>query len=325
MKLLDGMARDGSRSALAVVLKAARSRDPALRAIALGSLALAIADSKALERVLFGLKDPVRDVRSAALRAVVGVRVKDVITALVEYLGRERESRLRVDALKLLMSLTGHNMGLIGGDWKKWWRHEKSSFEFPKEGAAEVTSVRAHDLSYFGIEVSSKRIAFLIDVSLSMLPVTKTSKKKGGSIRKLDLMKRELTSVLRKLAPEARVNIFGFDRAVRSWEKKLRPLSGSGRGDAIKYVRDIGTGGGTNIFDSVELSLADSEVDTIYLLTDGMPTTGRFSTPEGILRGTREINRPRAVTIHCIAFGADSDLLKKLAADHGGQYRFVDE
>ncbi|MCZ6795726.1 MAG: hypothetical protein O7J95_19135 [Planctomycetota bacterium] len=43
---------------------------------------------------------------------------------------------------------------------------------------------------------------------------------------------------------------------------------------------------------------------------DGQPTTGRYSTPDGILEGTRELNRPRGVTVHCIAFGVESELLK---------------
>ena len=46
-------------------------------------------------------------------------------------------------------------------------------------------------------------------------------------------------------------------------------------------------------------------------------------TPE-ILRAIRKINRGRRVTILCIAFGEESDLLKKLAEENGGVYRFVD-
>jgi hypothetical protein len=34
-------------------------------------------------------------------------------------------------------------------------------------------------------------------------------------------------------------------------------------------------------------------------------------------------NRTRQVVVHCIGLGIDSDLLKRLAADTGGTYKFV--
>ncbi len=324
-RILDGLARTGTSSALAVVLKAARSGDTATRAIAMGSLAMVRESSAALEGILSGLKDPARDVRSTALRALRGVREKAIIGTLIDLLGRERESRLRIDALEILIKLTGHNMGPVAADWKKWWELEERIFEFPDRDAAGPTRVKARDLSYFGIEISSKRIAFLIDVSLSMLPIARSKKKSGEKLRKIDLLKRELGSVLRNLSIDTRINILAFDRSVKSWQKSLRSLSGGGLGSALEYVKKLGTGGGTNIFDSIELALGDPEVDTIYLLTDGQPTTGRYSTPDGIIAGTRELNRARGVTIHCIAFGAESDLLRKLAAEHAGEYRFVNE
>jgi hypothetical protein len=42
------------------------------------------------------------------------------------------------------------------------------------------------------------------------------------------------------------------------------------------------------------------------------------------LKGVQELNRVRGITIHCIAFGEESDLLKQLAAQNGGVYRFVE-
>ena len=63
-------------------------------------------------------------------------------------------------------------MGLVHEDWKKWWDGAEAKFEFPKEGDKAITNVKAQrkiDLSYFGIEVSSKKLCFLVDCSSSML------------------------------------------------------------------------------------------------------------------------------------------------------------
>ena len=104
----------------------------------------------------------------------------------------------------------------------------------------------------------------------------------------------------------------------------LQPLAGSGRARAVRFVEAITTGSGTNVFDSLEATLKDRRVDTIYLLTDGNPTRGRFTAPAAILKEIGALNRVRGATIHCIAFGAESKLLKDLAAQNGGKYRFVD-
>ncbi len=103
------------------------------------------------------------------------------------------------------------------------------------------------------------------------------------------------------------------------WAVKL------GEEKKFEYVQDLKLAGGTNIFDSIEIAMQDPAIDTVYLLTDGQPTTGRYSTPPGIVKGVRDLNRARAVTFHCIAFGGQSKLLRDLAAAHGGEYRFVNE
>ena len=54
-------------------------------------------------------------------------------------------------------------------------------------------------------------------------------------------------------------------------------------------------GFGTNIFDTLELALKDQRLDTIYLLSDGEPTTGRFRDTDGICRELKAMNRERPV------------------------------
>jgi hypothetical protein len=362
IQALDAVAAAGTEEGLELVLRYAKSEDAALRAVAMGSLGRLLV-GEALQALIAGLDDSESNVRSAALRTLARKRDKSIIGPLIAFLGKEKEDRLRVDALQLLVGLTGQNMGLVAEDWSKWWEIAADKFEFPKEGGEKkFTDVKAYDLTYFGIEVASKRLGFLVDASGSMTetvavrtrrpgekepeddkePSGKTAVgkdgdgkagggKDGGDVpvkdgraKKIDILKKELTRLLKKLPPETQINILSFDADFEAWQKELQPLAGQGRARAVQFVQGLGTGSGTNVFDTLEAALKDKRVDTVYLLTDGLPTRGRLVEPSAILREIAAQNRVRGITIHCIAFGEESPFLKDLAEQNGGQYRFVD-
>jgi hypothetical protein len=356
IQALDALAEKGTDSALQVILRFAKSRDPEMKAVAMGSLARFSNQPKAREALFAGLRDRDPNIRAVTLRALGGLRDKSMIPALIEVVGDEREQEnMRVSALKLLVRLTNQNMGLVGEDWEKWWDVAEPRFEFPKEDAeGGFTEVQVRDLSYFGIEIASKRLAFLVDISSSMTrmvavrseserreetgettdgrtavaedPESKEGEKKEGDTkaRKIDVLKRELVRVLQKLPIDCGINIITFHGTFAPWQKQLVPIAGAGRARAIQFVKNLQTGRGTNVFDTLEFALKDRRTDTLYLLTDGQPTRGRLTKTADILEEVRVLNRVRGVTIHCIAFGEESDFLEQLAKENGGQYRFVD-
>jgi HEAT repeat protein len=355
IRVLDGLARSGEAAAISAVIEAAQSKDADLRAIALGSLAL-VADKNddALKTLLGGLRDSEPSVRSVVVQALEKIRHKEMIEPLIEALDESSPYSVRVAALQLLVRRTGQNMGLVVEDWKKWWSVASARFEFPKDDDKKVTSVRTYGLEYFGIEIGSKRLAFVVDISSSMtevVPVTRRpaetgpdpepgkgrtrpakpadpppgAPKLGDKAKKIDILKVELARVLSKLPVTTAINIITFDGNFRSWQKSLFPLAGAGRSKAIDFVKGLATGSGTNVFDSLEFALQDRSVDTLYLMTDGNPTRGRLTDPDQIVAEIGKLNRTRGVTIHCIAFGEESKLLERLAAANGGQYRFVSE
>ena len=347
-----------SKRGIEFAIGAASGKDPELRAVAMGSLALRAADPRAMKILLGGLEDLDSSVRNVALRSLRQVRVKSMIGALIRVVDSHPDESFKVRALELLVNASGQNFGLAAVDWKKWWAQSEAAFEFPKQEEEGITSVKKRGLEYFGIEVSSKRLGLIADISSSMrrmvavkaesldeeeeeetvggdgrtrvAPVKKKKKKQGGVVvkdgkaRKIDILKKELTRLLKKLPADTSLNIITFDATYRSWQKVLQPLRGRGRAKALAYVARIATGSGTNVFDTLEFALKDKRVDTIYLLTDGLPTRGRITAPAAILKEIDVLNRARGVTIHTIAFGAESNLLMQLAERNGGQYRFVD-
>ncbi|MBI4601605.1 MAG: HEAT repeat domain-containing protein, partial [Planctomycetes bacterium] len=362
IQALDALATSGTDEAVDVVAKFAGGSDAEARTIAMGSLALAPQSPKAVAALTKGLADDDPVVRLAALKGLGRHRDKAMVEPLIEFLGKEKEERLKANALEILVPLTNQNMGLVYEDWKKWWEANGDRFELPKgDGEKGTTQVKARDLSYFGIEVSSKRLSFLVDISSSMtqeMTVTRRTGKdddplepskgktevkggrKGGGggggggapgggeatkMKRIDVLKRELVRILKKLPADTQVNIITFNRTHKAWQDQLQPLAGGGRDKAVKFVEGLQTGTGTNVFDTVEAALKDKRVDTLYLLTDGEPTAGRITQPQAILEEVRNQNKGRRATIHCIGFGEDSAFLRDLARLNGGDYRFVNE
>ena len=68
------------------------------------------------------------------------------------------------------------------------------------------------------------------------------------------------------------------------------------------------------------LAFEDERVDTIYLLSDGAPSTGPIVQADELRDEVARWNSVRGVVIHCIAVGQDHRLLKGLAEDSGGKY-----
>ena len=88
-----------------------------------------------------------------------------------------------------------------------------------------------------------------------------------------------------------------------------------------KKIEELGVDGiiADEVVDGLMAAMEDPEVDTIYLLTDGLPN----SDPDEILEAVMRENRTRQIIIHCISIGMKSPLLMDLAAMTGGQYKEV--
>ena len=66
-------------------------------------------------------------------------------------------------------------------------------------------------------------------------------------------------------------------------------------------------------------------MDSIFLLSDGLPVGGTYTRPEDIQREIGAINRVRGVRIHCISFGKETQFLKQLASENDGSYKAFPE
>ena len=295
-----------------------RERDPGMRAVLLDLLA----ELSSLEALQFAFDDFTHAdwrVRAAAYDFCRKVRHAGSVPLLFARVDAE-SGRLREDVLDVLQSLTARRHP-TSSQWRDWWASHGASFELVPAGAADPTSKsRSGDtVSYYGIPLVSERVVFVVDVSGSMSARIGT----GGSRSRLDEAKRQLRRVVEATPKHFRFNIVSFHTTVTALLDQMTPAADKVRAEALGTIEALSPTGGTNVHDALERAFAEQDVDTIYLLTDGSPSAGPIQDPEQLADAVQRWNRVRQIRIHCVSIGADSSMLKRIAADSGGDYVMV--
>ena len=170
-------------------------------------------------------------------------------------------------------------------------------------------------------------MTFVIDQSGSM-SAADTSGVKGatgdgeddGPANRLDAAVREVLRALTQLDEQAFANVILFHTTIQPWNDELVRMTKRRRAELSKHLLKQRPIGGTNLYDGLEQALMDPEVDTVLLLSDGVPGAGKYTATDDILRAIRRVNQTRRIVIHCVSLGRDSDLLRRLAAENGGRY-----
>lgn len=211
-------------------------------------------------------------------------------------------------------------------------------------------------VQYHGIATPSKSIEFVIDVSGSMeqevVEKERFKQDEYPSWRRIDVIKTELIKTIRGLEPYVEFNVIAFATDVMPWKKGLvraNPLNKSSAENFVSRLEAIGgsskedlaraglvgsanlEGGKTNTYAALMAALGveegketrdyETELDTIFFLSDGRPSHGKFIEPEDVLREVRAANELRKVVIHTITLGEfEKDFMERLASENGGTF-----
>ncbi|MAF64993.1 MAG: hypothetical protein CMJ84_04945 [Planctomycetes bacterium] len=294
----------------------AKNKDAATRqgaAVALAQLRTPDALELLYEQLLV---DSDRAVRTEALQEIANLRRKDSIARLIARIDAET-GRLRMDVLAALRLITGEDLGTAGTRWRRWWENEGTAFFVPTYAEAlakEKARVRREGeaitrTAFFGLQVASDRVCFVLDVSGSM---------KGA---RMERAKEELSGFVASYPAEDLFNILFFSTDVYPWQDELVPMSEKMRAEAAKYVGRQKPDGSTAVYDALKLAFEDGRVDTIVLLTDGNPQGGTIDDPAEIRAEVQRWNSARHIRIHCVSLDGEQPLLRNLAADSGGTFR----
>lgn len=331
-------------------------REPLVRAVLCDYLgARAAHDPRAAALLLPALGDEHASVLAAAVRGLARSRTPTTADALVRLLGREDlTGRVRGDAMRALQGLTGERFASVE-EWRSWWETARDDFAAPapddpagrSRGAGEGgagghrTITRLDPPNHGGSTIygaiESSAVLFVVDFSYSMH--VKLLAGDGSNPTRLDYVKESLASVIEaQLDEHDTFNIIAFSTEVRPWKRKLTRANAAGKRDATRWVRALRPDGETNISDALALAFQHPDVDTIYFLTDGMPTRSETTVCDEILGLVRGWNAGRNVRVNTIAFLAgdgaafnvieskdmSSSFLRALAEQSGGTFTLCD-
>lgn len=301
----------------------ARHKDPEVRMGAAVALA-ELRTPEALQLLYILMVDPDHLVQRESLQQIGNLRRKDTLPALFQRINGAR-GRNRLQVLVTLRLITGLDHGTSARRWQNWWNAEGEAFVVPpyeealKAEQERITRRKENSTvsTFFGLQVVSDRVCFILDVSGSMEQLT-------GKLKRIDAAKNQLTGVLKKYPTGDLFNVIFFASDTNAWAEGLVKMDEGARKDVLRYIERQNAGGGTAIYDGLLLAFEDRRIDTIFLLTDGDPGGGTIDNPDLIRAAVKRWNDSRHIRINCIAIGKDSTLLKNLASDSGGAYHKED-
>lgn len=295
---------------------AVRAKEPSTRCAAIEVLAKERAQDS-IETFRAAFEDPSRQVRIAAYRAMTEVRERSSIDALVARLDAE-DAHTVTFLIEALRDLAGQDNG-DRASWKRWWELARSDFEVPARARDRVVasnrSTGTEALSYYGIPLVGAAFVFVVDLSGSM-------RETAQDRTRLRAAQDELVSVLKQLDGKARFGIVAFSDRPSMWKKNLVRADNSTVDEACRWIENLTARGSTNVFDSIEMALSIPGVETVFLLTDGGPSSGKYTDMNEIRDVVRDLNRDSMIRIHTISTGGGRrarEFLEKLAEENWGQ------
>jgi len=207
-------------------------------------------------------------------------------------------------------------------------------------------SVQAQE--YYGVPIEGGGVAFLLDVSGSMAertpPLTLRgpasavkgdeawrSRSADGTLRhavvplatpqvsKMDAARRELLHALSSLRDGTNFTIITFGTRAAEWPGGIQTMRRASIGLAREFVVRMSAGGGTAMAEALRLGFQAPNVRTLFVVSDGRPTTGDVL---ALVRQLQASRQGRRMVINTIGIGQDQDsaLLCQLARENEGVY-----
>jgi hypothetical protein len=301
------------------------------------------------------LADPFPEVQVAAIQALRKIGGRDVVPPLIAAM-EKAPGRVKDDLADTLLWLLGADQGPDFIAWSTWWQLHGETATVKGITREEYDRLREKSANsqtgtYYGLRVISEYVTFVVDVSGSMQepylvddpseagaepkeggtsvepsPEEKEAKKKKRKKiekRRIEVAKEELGRALRGLKVGVQFNLIPFDSKVDRYRDALTEMTEEVREDVLEYVAGLKPGGQTNIYDSLMTAFEDEKVNTVYFMSDGAPTNGKYVVPAEILQHVREANEIRKVKIHTIGIHLSpeaEDLMRKIAEENYGTF-----
>ncbi len=301
-------------------------------------------------------------IRIAAAQALGEIGSMESVDPLIVRMEQE-SGRVRDDIYAALKRITRDDLGRNPENWRKWWDSAKASSpggglpgrpalpdETKKPKGPDPNDPRATRDSapapYFGVEIYSNRVAFVLDTTETMLTLFNPDPTGPQALArayvgrdKLTICKEEIAQALGGLDPRSHFNIITFGMQIRPYKQNPVPASKGNVDDAIGFLRSLAGAGRTNYYGALKAALdigdePDTDAnfratpDVVTFLTDGMPNEGDIIDADTLLEWYTGLNRYSRVKTHTITFGlvnTDVPLLRGMADRNWGKFTIVPE
>ncbi len=331
------LGESGEEAARGRIERALASPAAGLRAAACALAAEHLAPAAAEALAGRALEDDDWRVRSAALDALAALARAEGLARLVERLEERAEPRprLRARALALLREVSGLRHGADPRPWRDWLaRRARASAgdpeSVPGEGRGSRRTRRAAPaerdaraaipgegtVALERVVVPSDHVAFLFDLSGSMWM------RRGGAPSRKEIADVRFAELLGRLDPRTRFLVVPYTREPHPWrDEPVAATRANVRQAADDFARCREHGAG-DFWEAAQLALAAEEIDTIVVLTDGVPTGGAVNRMELLARLLEERGLARRVTLDALLVGASPAAIARwseLCAATGGR------
>lgn len=247
----------------------------------------------------------------------------------------ERASPLLRERLcELLRAMTG---AIVAGDdpqgWRDFWAREQDRVMVPDP--LPLQRGEATKAQFFGVPVAGGAVAFLLDSSGSMgddLDDAAEAGRRRAPPTRLAKAKQQLLLAAQALPAGTTVRVFTFADQAKAWTPEPVTPTAANLRELTGVLSRMRAHGGTDLHQGLVAALGlrdqrfgelgDAAVDELFVLSDGVPTTGDMQEGADILREVREANRYAKVRIHCVftGQGRGAELLRALAEENGGVF-----
>jgi HEAT repeat protein len=276
-------------------------------------------DRDRVEQVLLAmLSDNKWGTRASAATALGRLGSRAGLGALIENIdGKDNEPYLAIVRL-----MTGQPFERKG-DWLRWAAANRTAAIRPLPEPKSATA-----MSFYDIPDTTANVVFVLDTSGSMADtgamLNSPYHQKDREVKsKLKAATDELYKTVVSLEQGTRFNIVFFSTGVALWNDGPVFATWRARARVREHIEVLKAVGATNASGSLEMAIDQYAAETVYFLTDGMPTAGEKDTTrlvEQITLRNNSLNTP--ARIHTIAFflAEDQGFLKNLAKGNGGNY-----
>ena len=175
--------------------------------------------------------------------------------------------------------------------------------------------------SYYGLPIHANRLVFVLDCSGSMNERTYRG-------NRLSDAKRELVATITSLPSDSEFTIVAYNELIRPWRSELTVATEENKAKAFQFINGLGCGKATDTYGALRHAFdLSSNLEAIYLLSDGRPNRGAITVPKLIVQDLTARNRLRHLTINTIGIGVagpTEHFMRALAHQHSGEFRAVD-